>query len=175
MKLKFLIPLGLFIILCGFFIVGLGLDPREVRSPLINKPAPQFTLPELENSDQTFLSSSMQGKVWLLNVWASWCVTCKQEHSILMAIAQSKQIPIVGLNWKDERADALQILKKGNPYIVTAYDRENRVGLNFGVYATPESFLIDKKGIIRYKQIGAITAKAWQEEFMPLVAKLEKE
>ena len=116
----------------------------------------------------------MSGKVWLLNVWASWCVSCREEHPILVELSKSNAVPIVGLNYKDQRDDALQWLDKfGNPYNLSVSDTNGRVGIDFGVYGVPETFVIDKAGVIRYKQIGPVTPQALEQTIMPLVRKLQ--
>jgi cytochrome c biogenesis protein CcmG/thiol:disulfide interchange protein DsbE len=175
-SLKFLLPLAIFLGLVGFLFKGLSLDPRAVPSPLINKPAPTFTLPLLSAPDTTFKRDDMLGKVWLLNVFASWCVACREEHPLLVEFARMKMLPIYGLNYKDERADGMKWLANfGNPYEASLYDRDGRVGIDFGVYGVPESFLIDAKGVIRYKQIGPFTREAIQTKLIPLVQQLQKE
>ena len=173
MKLKFIIPLVLFGALVAFFAIGLTRDPREVPSPLIDKPAPPFTLTQLHDEKATFSAEGMKGKVWLLNVYASWCVACQQEHPLLMQMSKRKEVPIIGLNYKDQRGDGLQWLARhGNPYDLSAFDVEGKVGIDYGVYGVPETFLIDKQGVIRYKQIGPITPEALEKTIMPLVRKL---
>lgn len=175
MNAKTLIPLVLFAVLAGFLAVGLGLDPREVPSPLVNKPAPIFKITQLEPSDAQFSPEDMKGKVWLFNVWASWCVACRQEHPVLMEFARAKVAPLVGLDYKDQRKDALGVLKRtGNPYDVIAFDGDGRVGIDYGVYGVPESYVIDKAGIIRYKHIGPITMDAMEKTIIPLIQKLQK-
>jgi cytochrome c biogenesis protein CcmG/thiol:disulfide interchange protein DsbE len=175
MKAKFLIPLGLFVVLVGFLAVGLGLDPREVPSPLVNKPAPPFRLTQLEQPELSFAPEELKGKVWLFNVWASWCVACRQEHPVLMQFARTKTIPVIGLDYKDQRKDALGVLRRsGNPYDLTAFDGDGRVGIDYGVYGVPESYLIDKAGVIRYKHIGPITAEDLQKKIIPLINELNK-
>jgi cytochrome c biogenesis protein CcmG/thiol:disulfide interchange protein DsbE len=170
---RFVIPLAVFAVLVGFLFVGLGLNPREVPSPLIDKPAPAFQLTQLHAPDKTFGLADMKGKVWLLNVWASWCVSCRDEHPFLMELAKSGTVPIVGLNYKDQPQAAVQWLARfGNPYQLSIVDAEGRTGINFGVYGVPETFLIDRDGVIRYKQIGPLTPEAWQQTFLPLVKKL---
>jgi cytochrome c biogenesis protein CcmG/thiol:disulfide interchange protein DsbE len=140
---RFLIPLGLFLALAVFLGVGLKLDPREVPSPLIDKPAPDFALPSLAAPDKTITRADMLGKVWLLNVWASWCVSCRQEHPVLVDFAQRKQVALIGLNYKDERNDGLAWLQAGgNPYDDSLFDHDGRTGINFGVYGVPETFVI---------------------------------
>lgn len=175
MKAKFLIPLAVFLVLVGFLAVGLGLKPSEVPSPLIGKPAPQFSLPKLSDPSKTFSPTDMKGQVWLLNVWASWCVACKQEHPVLMELARKNIVPIVGLDYKDQRDPALEFLRRGgDPYLLSAVDESGRVGIDYGVYGVPETFLIDKQGIIRYKHIGPITPKSLQETILPLVEQLKQ-
>jgi len=172
--LRFVIPLGIFIMLVGFFAVGLMRDPREVPSPFIGKPAPVFKLAQLQEADRVFTPEDMKGKVWLLNVWASWCVSCRVEHPLLVEMAKKNVVPIVGLNYKDKREDGLQWLGKfGNPYALSAYDADGRVGIDYGVYGVPETFVIDKLGVIRYKQIGPITPEALEKQLLPLIRKLE--
>jgi cytochrome c biogenesis protein CcmG/thiol:disulfide interchange protein DsbE len=175
MKAKFLVPLGLFIVLVGFLAVGLKLDPREVPSPLVNKPAPAFTVPQMQQAELQFSSTDMLGKVWLLNVWASWCVACREEHPVLMGLAKQQLIPIIGLDYKDQRKEAMGVIKRtGNPYDVIAFDADGRVGIDYGVYGVPESYLIDKNGIIRYKEIGPITQDALDKKIIPLINELKK-
>ena len=175
MKAKSLIPLILFAVLVGFLAVGLRLDPHEVPSPLVNKPAPAFKVSQLEQSEQQFSPEDLKGKVWLLNVWASWCVACRQEHPVLMDFARAQVAPLIGLDYKDQRKDALGVLKRaGNPYDVTAFDADGRVGIDYGVYGVPESYVIDKAGVIRYKHIGPITTEALQKTIIPLINELKK-
>ena len=172
---RFLIPMGLFIVLVGFLAVGLRLDPREVPSPLVGKAAPQFELPQLANPDKKFSPLEMKGKVWLLNVWASWCVSCRQEHPILVALSKTGALPIYGLNYKDARNDGLRWLSQfGDPYIASLFDADGRVGIDYGVYGVPETYLIDKAGVIRYKHIGPVTREALDEKILPLAKELER-
>lgn len=175
MKAKFLIPLIAFLVLVGFLAVGLNLKPSEVPSPLIGKPAPQFTLPQLSDPNKTFSPADMKGQVWLFNVWASWCVACKQEHPVLMELAKTNTVPIIGLDYKDKREPALEFLRAGgDPYKLSAVDESGRVGIDYGVYGVPETFLIDKQGIIRYKHIGPVTPKSLRETILPLVEQLNQ-
>ena len=172
---KALIPLGIFLVLVVFLAIGLTRDPREVPSPLINKPAPAFSAPQLQSPDQTFSTKDMLGKVWLLNTWASWCVACRQEHPILMEFAKTKTLPIIGLDYKDKDSEGLKWLARfGNPYDISVTDKDGRIGIDYGVYGVPESFLIDKAGVIRYKQIGPITDDALRDTILPLVRELQK-
>jgi len=171
--LRFAIPLLLFIGLVGFFAVGLMRDPREVPSPFIGKPAPAFKLEQLHAADRVFTPEEMKGRVWLLNVWASWCVSCRVEHPLLVEMAKRKVVPIVGLNYKDKREEGIAWLRKfGDPYVLSAYDLDGRVGIDYGVYGVPETFVIDKEGVIRYKQIGPITPEALEKKILPLLKQL---
>ncbi|TXG80373.1 MAG: DsbE family thiol:disulfide interchange protein [Thermomicrobiales bacterium] len=170
---RYLIPLGIFIVLVGFLAVGLNLNPREVPSPLIDKPAPAFSVPQLHQADKTISRDDLKGKVWLLNVWASWCVSCRQEHPLLVDLAKSGAVPIYGLNYKDQREAGLKWLAEhGNPYVISAYDQDGRVGIDYGVYGVPETFLIDKNGVIRYKHIGPVTPDALKDIILPKVREL---
>jgi cytochrome c biogenesis protein CcmG, thiol:disulfide interchange protein DsbE len=173
MKLKLILPFLLFIVLVGFLGKGLFLDPREVPSPLIGKPAPAFEAPVLGDPSKTFSTAEMKGKVWLLNTWASWCAACRDEHPLLVEML-AHDIPLYGLAYKDTEADALAVLATmGNPYIVTANDADGTIGIDYGVYGVPETYIIDKEGIIRYKQIGPITPEALREKILPLLKELE--
>jgi cytochrome c biogenesis protein CcmG/thiol:disulfide interchange protein DsbE len=170
---RFLLPLIVFVVLVGFLAMGLKLNPREVPSPLIDKPAPTFSLARLDAPDQQLGLHDLKGKVWLLNVWASWCVACRIEHPLLVELAGSGAVPIYGLNYKDKRADALAWLAKhGNPYIASVSDSQGLVGIDFGVYGVPETFVIDKTGTIRLKHIGPITPDVLRDTILPLVKKL---
>ncbi|MBA2351959.1 MAG: DsbE family thiol:disulfide interchange protein [Pseudomonadota bacterium] len=170
---RFLLPLGVFLLLLLFLGVGLTLKPHEVPSPLIDKPAPPFRLAQLGEPAKTFSADDMRGRVWLLNVWASWCVSCRDEHPVLLDLAKAGVVPIHGLNYKDKREDALNWLKQfGNPYALSAFDREGRVGIDYGVYGVPETYVIDKAGVIRYKHIGPLSGEAVQNTIIPLVHKL---
>ena len=170
---KFLVPIGLFALLGLLLAYGLKLDPRKIPSPLVNKPLPAFSLPTLENPKKSLTNADLKGKVVLINVWASWCVACKQEHPVLMALTRDKQVPIIGLNYKDKREDATRMLNvEGNPYDVSIVDADGRVGIDWGVYGVPETFVVDKQGVIRYKQIGPISPEAWEKTLLPLIQKL---
>ena len=175
MKAKFLIPLLLFIILVIFLAIGLNRDPHEVPSPLINKPAPAFDIAQLEQSNKNFSPASMKGQVWILNVWASWCVACREEHPVLVELANSKIAPVIGLDYKDKREQALAMLAtQGNPYTLSAFDANGRVGIDYGVYGVPETYIIDKAGIIRFKHIGPINSQLLNQKIYPLVSELKK-
>jgi cytochrome c biogenesis protein CcmG/thiol:disulfide interchange protein DsbE len=172
---RFLWPLIGFIVLVVFLGVGLTLNPSEVPSPLVDKPAPRFALPLLANPEEKFASTEMDGKVWLLNVWASWCTACLEEHPIMTELANSGVAPIVGLNYKDPREDALAWLRRhGDPYLLSVADTQGRVAIDFGVYGVPETFVIDKSGVIRYKHIGPVTAQAMRDKILPLLLELQK-
>ena len=171
--LKFAIPLAVFLGLVGFFAAGLSRDPHEVPSPFIGKAAPAFRLEQLHDAKAAFTPEDMKGKVWLLNVWASWCVSCRVEHPLLVEMSRRNVVPIVGLNYKDKREDGVQWLARfGNPYMLSAHDVEGRVGIDYGVYGVPETFVIDKAGVVRYKQIGPITPEALEKTILPLIRKL---
>jgi cytochrome c biogenesis protein CcmG/thiol:disulfide interchange protein DsbE len=167
---------GIFIGLVALLAVGLTLNPREVPSPLVGKPAPPFQLPLLHQPDKTFSPKDQAGKVWILNVWASWCVACRDEHPILVQYAKSGGAPLYGLNYKDKRDDGLKWLERyGDPYRASVYDIEGRVGIDYGVYGVPETYVIDKKGVIRYKRIGPVTPEIMAKTIVPLVGELGRE
>lgn len=171
-----LIPLVLFLVVAGFLFKGLFLNPKEIPSPLLGKPAPAFSLPRLENAEIQFSPKEMLGQVWLLNAWASWCPSCVDEHPVLVAFSKANIAPVVGLDYKDTQADAQRWLDKGgNPYVVTVMDTDGRVGIDYGVYGVPETYVIDKKGIIAYKQTGPVTEEALRDTIIPLVKKLQSE
>lgn len=167
-------PFVAFVVLAIFLYIGLGLNPHEVPSPLINKPAPAFTLPQLHDTSKRFSSQDMKGQVWLLNVWASWCVSCREEHPVLMSLARQNIVPVLGLDYKDKNEDGEAWLRNGgDPYTLVATDADGRVGIDYGVYGVPETYVIDKQGVIRYKQIGAITHENLQQKILPLIAELQ--
>ena len=171
---RYLVPFVLFVVLAAFLGIGLNRDPREVPSPLIDKPAPAFRLPQLHEANKVLAPEDMKGQVWLFNVWASWCVACLDEHPVLVELSKRNLVPIVGLNYKDGREDALKWLQKhGNPYTLSAQDAEGRVGIDYGVYGVPETYLIDKEGVIRFKKIGAVTPEVLEQEILPLIRKLK--
>jgi cytochrome c biogenesis protein CcmG/thiol:disulfide interchange protein DsbE len=173
---KYLVPLILFIALAIFLALGLKLNPNDIPSPFIGKPAPSFFAPQLQEPMKNLSPTDMKGRVWLLNVWASWCVSCRAEHPVLNALAAQRRVPIVGLNYKDGSDDALKWLQTfGNPYIVSVVDREGRIGINWGVYGVPETFVIDKKGIIRHKYTGPVTPDDIQQQLLPMIEKLQQE
>jgi cytochrome c biogenesis protein CcmG/thiol:disulfide interchange protein DsbE len=172
---RLFLPLAVFAALVTLLGVGLTLNPREVPSPLIDKSAPHFELPQLHQPAKTFSEKDMLGKVWLLNVWASWCVSCREEHPVLLNLAKSGLVPIYGLDYKDNRDDGLPWLRRmGDPYQLSAFDRDGRIGIDYGVYGVPETYLIDKRGVIRYKRIGALTPEIVKEKLIPLVNELNR-
>ncbi|THF60300.1 DsbE family thiol:disulfide interchange protein [Pseudothauera rhizosphaerae] len=175
MKAKFLVPLALFLLLAGFLAYGLKLNPREVPSPLVDKPAPAFRVAQLQSPEASFALEDMRGKVWLLNVWASWCVSCRAEHPVLLELKQRGVVPVVGLNYKDTVPDALGYLAQhGNPFATIGVDPQGAVGFEYGVYGTPETFLIDANGVIRYKHIGPLTRDTLDKVLLPKIAELSR-
>lgn len=176
MKLRFLVPLGIFLALAILLGVGLGLNPREIPSPFIGKPAPGFALPDLHDETRTVRQEDFKGQVWLLNVWASWCVSCRQEHPLFNQLARMNEVTIVGLNYKDQVADAKSWLKQlGNPYSISVSDLEGRTGIDWGVYGVPETFIIDKQGIVRYKHTGPVSPQDLQQILLPKIRELKGE
>lgn len=174
--LRYFLPLGAFVVLVALLWVGLGINPREVPSPFIGKPAPAFELPRLYAEGESISEKDMLGKVWVLNVWASWCVSCRAEHEVVSRFAKRDQVEFIGLNYKDESPDAKAWLKQfGNPYAVVAVDLDGRTGIDWGVYGVPESFVVDKKGIIRHKFTGPIDEVSVTETLRPLIKKLREE
>jgi cytochrome c biogenesis protein CcmG/thiol:disulfide interchange protein DsbE len=174
-SLRLLLPLAVFAIIVVFLFFGLSRDPREVPSPLIGKPAPAFELAQLHAPDKKLSTADMKGQVWLLNVWASWCVSCRVEHPLLVELAKANVVPVIGLNYKDKNDAGLAWLKQnGDPYGLSVVDGDGRVGIDWGVYGVPETFVVDKAGMIRYKQIGPLTVEALEQKILPLVRDLQK-
>lgn len=172
-RYKGTLPFLVFCALALLLYISLGKDPEYIPSPLIGKPAPDFTLPDLENR-ASLSKQDMLGRVWMLNVWASWCAACLEEHPLLNELSTSNMIRIVGLNYKDSQNDALSWLDKhGNPYAFIAVDKEGEVGIDYGVYGVPETFLIDKDGLIQYKHTGPLTRKFLQDKIIPLIHALK--
>lgn len=170
---KFWIPIALFVMLGGLLAYGLTLDPRKIPSPLIDKPLAPFTLPVLSDPKRRVGPADLRGRVYLLNVWASWCVACRQEHPLLNELAETGAVTIIGLNYKDERADALAWLNAlGDPYELSLSDRDGRIGIELGVYGVPETFVIDANGVIRYKHVGPLTVDALRTNILPKIAEL---
>ena len=171
--LKFLLPLAVFAAIVAFLAVGLGLNPREVPSPLIGKPAPAFALPRLDDPSQKVSREDLLGQVWMLNVWASWCAPCREEHPLVIDIARRKLLPVYGLNYKDAGPAARSWLASlGNPYRATLVDADGRVGIDYGVYGVPETFIIDAKGVVRLKHTGPLTPDVVRQRIEPLLKEL---
>jgi cytochrome c biogenesis protein CcmG, thiol:disulfide interchange protein DsbE len=174
--LKYIIPLILFIVLAVFLALGLKGKPGEIPSPLLNKPAPAFSAPKLNAPNEKLSPADLKGKVWLFNVWASWCVSCRAEHPIINRLAQQQAAIIIGLNYKDDpEAAKLWLETLGNPYNDSVMDADGRIGIDWGVYGVPETFVMDKQGIVRYKHTGPVTEDDVQNTFIPLIAKLQAE
>ncbi len=170
---KYLVPLAIFVVLGLLLAYGLNLDPRKIPSPLIGKSLPAFSLTTVADPARKVGRDDLLGRAYLLNVWASWCVACRQEHPFLNELARNKTVPIIGLNYKDKREDALGWLGSlGNPYELSLADSDGRLGIDLGVYGVPETFVIDKQGVIRYKQIGPITPEVWEQKLAPLIKEL---
>lgn len=175
-RARYLVPLVLFLVIAVFLAVGLTKDPSRVPSPLIGKPVPEFELPRLEAGAGRIGPADMQGSVWLLNIWATWCAGCREEHHVLMEAASRDGVRILGLDYKDERAAALRWLEQhGDPYFASAFDPEGRVGIDLGVYGVPETYVIDADGIIRHKTIGPVSMNDLNQEILPLVRRLQRE
>ncbi len=173
-SLRFMVPLLVFMGLVVFFFKGLSIDPREIPSPLIGKPLPHFSLPSLAEPQKPVSEQDLQGKVALLNVWATWCVSCRAEHEVLVQLARSQTLDIYSLNWKDDPAAARDWLRRlGDPYVTTIVDQEGRTAIDLGVYGAPETFLIDKAGVIRYKHAGPLTWPLLREKIIPLANELK--
>ena len=171
--LRFLLPLAIFIALVGFLAAGLKLDPKEVPSPLIGKPAPDFALTRLDQPTLTIRREDLLGKVWMLNVWASWCTACREEHPVLLDFARRRLVPVYGLDYKDQRGAGLRWLSNsGDPYEASLFDPEGRVGIDWGVYGVPETFIIDREGVVRYKHIGPLTPEVLRDTIEPLLRQL---
>ena len=174
--MRYLIPLGLFLVLVLLLAIGLRRDPNELPSVLINKAAPTFRLPQLKEPDKTFSAEDMRGKVWLLNVWASWCIGCREEHEWLLEYSRSGVVPIYGLNYKDKQEDATAWLEElGDPYVLSAVDFDGRVAIDYGVYGAPETYLIDQNGTIRFKQVGPLSRDVWSQKVLPMVQELNRQ
>ncbi|MDH3887811.1 MAG: DsbE family thiol:disulfide interchange protein [Gammaproteobacteria bacterium] len=172
--LRYLVPLAIFFILVAFLYRGLSLDPKRVPSPLVGKPMPEFSLPRLKDPAATLSDSDLKGKVSVLNIWATWCVSCRAEHEVLLQLANTGLVNIYGLNYKDERAKAQQWLQQlGDPYVANAFDADGRTGIDWGVYGAPETFIMDKLGMIRHKHIGPLTVEALNSTILPLIAELQ--
>lgn len=174
MRARALIPLGVFLAIAVLLGVGLTIESDEVPSPLVGKPVPSFDVPTVRDPAQRFQPSDMEGQVWLLNVWATWCTACRVEHDVLMSAARDHDVAIVGLDYKDEREPAIEWLdRRGDPYVISPYDPKGKVGLDLGVYGVPETYVIDAEGIIRHKHIGPISPAQLRDTILPLVRELQ--
>jgi len=172
--MRYLIPLAVFAVMVIFLGIGLTLNPKEVPSPFIGKPAPMFALPQVADANKTLSSNDLKGQVSLVNVWASWCTSCREEHPVLLQLAKQNIVPIYGLNYKDERDNALAWLQRfGDPYTASAFDPEGKTGIDWGVYGVPETFVVDRDGIIRHKQTGPITPEILEKKLLPLIRQLQ--
>ena len=172
--MRYLVPLAIFAILVAFLYRGLSLDPKRVPSPLVGKPMPEFSLPRLKDPEATLGDSDLRGKVSVLNIWATWCVSCRAEHEVLLQLARESTVDIYGLNYKDERDKAKQWLQQlGDPYVANAFDADGRAGIDWGVYGAPETFIMDKQGIVRHKHIGPLSVDALNTTILPLIAELQ--
>jgi cytochrome c biogenesis protein CcmG/thiol:disulfide interchange protein DsbE len=168
--LRFIIPIGLFATLAVFLFVGLSRDKETLPSPLIGKAAPLFDLPRVEEPAQKISNREFAGRPYVVNIWGTWCFACREEHPALMEIARRGEVPLVGLNWKDELAPAQQWLKQlGNPYVATAFDPQGDVGIDWGAYGAPETYLVDARGTIVYKYVSPVTIEVWEREFLPRI------
>lgn len=173
-KLIYLIPLAIFAIMVGFFMVGLERDPRLIPSPFIDKPAPAMSAQWLLDSERLLRSEDLKGKVTLVNFWATWCPTCKGEHDVLMEVARTENaIRIIGVDYKDtDDAAKAWLTKLGDPYETVVVDRDGKIGIDWGVYGTPETFILDANGVVRYKHVGAISWQDWTQTLQPIVNSL---
>ena len=170
---RFALPLAVFVLMVGLLGYGLTLDPKKVPSPLIEKPAPEFSLAMLEDPTRQLSTADMRGQVWVLNVWASWCVSCRAEHEVITDLAGRNLVTVVGLNYKDKSTDATRWLEQfGNPYAVSVMDKDGRVGIDWGVYGVPETFVIGADGLIKYKHIGPVTHESLEQKIMPVLKEL---
>ncbi len=171
--IRYILPAVIFLLLTGFLFVGLYKDPSLVPSPLIGKPVPTFATGTLKDPEKIITNKDIQGEYSLVNVWATWCAACKQEHSALVYLAEELNVPIYGLNYKDHRESAMQwLVQYGDPYVANIFDENGRIAIDFGVYGAPETFLIDKNGIIRHKLVGIMTADVWRDQFVPKIEQM---
>jgi cytochrome c biogenesis protein CcmG/thiol:disulfide interchange protein DsbE len=173
---RYLVPVGVFAALVAFLYVGLGRDKETLPSPLIGKPAPIFELPRVDDPSQKISNREFAGKPYVLNVWGTWCVGCRQEHDALLEIAERGEVPLVGLDWNDNITIAQQWLRQlGDPYVVSAFDGDGRVAIDWGVYGAPETFLVDARGIIVQKYVGPLSVEIWERDFVPLLKRSASE
>jgi len=172
---RFLIPLLAVVIMIPILILGLGSDPSELPSQFIGKPAPEFSLPTLKDPSKTFSTADLKGQISLVNIWATWCGGCRTEHGFLMELARTNTIPIYAIDWRDNRPDALNFMQQlGNPYVMSGFDEDGRVGIDWGAYGAPETFLISAEGTVVYRFTGPLNRALWEQEFVPRIAELTK-
>jgi cytochrome c biogenesis protein CcmG/thiol:disulfide interchange protein DsbE len=172
---RFLLPLGLFVLLAVVLAIGIRHSPEKgiIASPLLGKPAPRFSLPSLTDPAHEVRSADLKGHWYLFNVWGTWCGECRQEHEMLLQVRRAGVVPIIGLDWKDDDAQALNWLRQlGNPYESVAIDRNGRAAIDWGVYGAPETFLVSPQGVVVYKHVGALTPDTWAREILPRVSGL---
>jgi cytochrome c biogenesis protein CcmG/thiol:disulfide interchange protein DsbE len=167
---RYLVPIIAVALLIPFLMIGLSKDPSELPSPFVGKAAPEFDLPSLRNPAQRVGNTSYEGQTTLVNIWATWCVGCRQEHDFLLRLARRGEIPIYGINWRDNRVEALRWLEElGDPYVDSGFDSDGRVGIDWGAYGAPETFLISAEGVVLYKHLGPLNESLWQSIFVPLL------
>lgn len=171
---RFILPLVAAVVLIPILILGLRSDPRALPSPYIGKPAPEFELPILKDLSKTISTADIRGRISLVNIWATWCVGCRAEHQFLIELSEAGDIPIYGINWRDNRQNALTWLEQlGDPYVVSGFDADARVGIDWGAYGAPETFLLNAKGIVLYRFAGPLNWSIWEQEFVPLIAQAQ--
>jgi cytochrome c biogenesis protein CcmG/thiol:disulfide interchange protein DsbE len=172
---RFLLPLVAVVVFIPILIFGLGSDPSELPSQYIGKPAPEFSLPTLKDPSKTFSTADLKGQVSLVNIWATWCGGCRTEHPFLLELSRTNTIPIYAIDWRDNRPDALNFMKQlGDPYVASGFDEDGRVGIDWGAYGAPETFLINAEGMVVYRFTGPLNRALWEQEFVPRIAELEE-
>jgi cytochrome c biogenesis protein CcmG/thiol:disulfide interchange protein DsbE len=172
---RFLLPLVAVVIMIPIMILGLQSDPSKLPSQYIGKPAPEFSLPTLMDPSKTFSTADWKGQISLVNIWATWCGGCRTEHGFLMELARTNTIPIYAIDWRDKRPEALNFMNQlGNPYVASGFDEDGRVGIDWGAYGAPETFLIDADGIVVYRFTGPLNRALWEQEFVPRIAELQE-
>lgn len=175
-RLKLFIPLAIFIALVALLLKGLDLDPTAMPSALIDDPMPEFRLSALRDPERMLNRDELLGEVALLNVWATWCPSCKVEHPFLIKLAERENLPIIGVDYKDERASALQWLTRlGDPYVLNIFDPDGKLGIDLGVFGAPETYVLDHQGVIRYKHVGVVNERVWKERLEPLITELRRQ
>ncbi len=172
---RYILPLVAVVILIPILILGLQSDPSALPSQYIGKPAPEFSLPTLMDPTQILSTADLKGQISLLNIWATWCGGCRTEHGFLMELSRTGDIPIYGIDWRDNRADAISFLNQlGNPYAASGFDGDGRVGIDWGAYGAPETFLINQEGFVVYRLTGPLNRLLWEQEFVPRIAELKR-